>query len=381
MNINFDRIRYLVSVQKWQKVKRPFLAARQIIAQVGMPNLLFRCPLSPNWPFLARHYLLPWLTHHAKILTGKRLKHSRVCRIIVVFSMMHVALIFAQNTSSESSILILNTDKSVAKYSIAQTAFERSVKATCTTFDLESNWVGEVALKELIDNTEPDLIYCIGSRSSILASRLENNRPLVVSSVLNWQRIPFAGNVYGVANELTPKTQITMALYLFPKMTKIGVLYSKKYNEEWIQLATSEGRDRGIEIVSCDVLNSRDVSRNLKILQKKVDALWVIPDPMVMASRDQVLTIYKNCDLSKLPIFAHDPVYADIGAVTVIAVDIPTIGRQAAGLVDDILQGKPQPQRFQNPVGTKIIVNLKNIEKYGLKFNEKALGIVTRVIK
>ena len=65
----------------------------------------------------------------------------------------------------------------------------------------------------------------------------------------------------------------------------------------------------------------------------------------------------------------------------VISPDIPTIGRQAAGLADEVMADEEIEEKFQDPAGSAITLNMKVVEKYKLKLNEDALDSVNQLIK
>ena len=55
-------------------------------------------------------------------------------------------------------------------------------------------------------------------------------------------------NTYGVSVELLPSMQLTLYRYFFPGINKIGVVYSKDYNKEWLETVIKSAKDVGITI-------------------------------------------------------------------------------------------------------------------------------------
>ena len=45
--------------------------------------------------------------------------------------------------------------------------------------------------------------------------------------MFTWNHLPYP-------TELPPGMQLMMSRYFFPNVSKIGVLYSEKYNKEWL---------------------------------------------------------------------------------------------------------------------------------------------------
>ena len=64
-----------------------------------------------------------------------------------------------------------------------------------------------------------------------------------------------------------------------------------------------------------------------------------------------------------------------------VSPDVPTIGRQAAGLAEEIFTGATPAEAFQSPAGSEITVNLTAARRYELELNEDALASVNRIIE
>ena len=285
------------------------------------------------------------------------------------------------HTGGGSSLLILNSDKSVKKYLTTQESFEEVASCPTDEIDLGVEGVDNLSLGRLIEQKKPKAIYCIGSKAYLTAQALAGETNIILSSAINWQRFSVGKTTYVISNELSTETQLTMFRYFFPEIKKVGVLYSKEYNNEWVEIAERNGRDFGIEVVGSAVKGPRDNKGVLNELLPQVDGLWLIPDPVVLANVKSVKRVFAIADKLRKPVFAYDPVFADNGAAIIMSPDIPTVGRQAAGLAENLLSDEPIAQRILNPVGSEIMVNMKSIEKYGLKLNEEALDSVNTIIE
>jgi putative ABC transport system substrate-binding protein len=178
--------------------------------------------------------------------------------------------------------------------------------------------------------------------------------------------------------------EITLFRLFFPNVQKIGVLYSKKYTEEWFKNATNEAkemREMGveIEIMGRSISQTKQVIPTLKKLLEKVDAFWLISDPELMSTKEDLLNILQECDARKIPVFSYHEAFADFGAILIVSADNLTIGRQAAGIVREILSGNKLDEKVQFPAGSRIIFNLTKVKEYGLQYNEDAIGFANEV--
>ncbi len=284
-------------------------------------------------------------------------------------------------TAAEPVIMILSSDASVNKYSIAQDTFKETINRVTIDVDLGAESATEPIVENIILDNNPDLLYCIGSKAYFVAKKYAGDKNLVVTSAINWERFKLTQKTFGVANELPTGMQLTFFRYFFPEIKKIGVLYSKKYNKEWLEQTIADGKDVDIEIIGRSVARTKDIKRALTKLLPKVDAVWLTSDPIVLAEKDSIQMIFSKSDELKIPVFAYDTAFASYGAVLMIAADIPTIGQQAGNLAQELLDNSKIDEKFQSPVGSSITLNMKKIVEYGIKLNKDALDSVNEIIE
>ncbi len=175
--------------------------------------------------------------------------------------------------------------------------------------------------------------------------------------------------------------QSTYFRYFFPDLQRIGILYSRAHNQEWAQEAIAAGREVGLQMIAVEIERPRDASRALADLLPRIDALWLIPDPVVLSTAQSAQELFDRARAAKKPILTYHAAFVDLGACFVISPDTPTIGRQAALLVKDLAQAKTLPKEFQNPAGSEIVLNLRQAREHGVRVNEDALANVNRIIR
>ena len=298
-----------------------------------------------------------------------------ICFIALVF------LLSVLSADEGPKIMVINSNAAVDKYKVAQEEFTRTISTPVVELDLgDRKWkIGEI--EDILYDEYPDLVYCIGTKAYLLANRFISDRNIVFSSVINWRRLSLSKKTYGVSNELNPEMQITLYRYIFPGLKRIVVLYSSKYNKHWFNEAQKAGKEMGVEIIGRSLSKRRNTLPELKELLKEVDALWLISDPVVMSDKKTLIELFKQCDVSKIPILSYHDAFADYGAMVIVSVDNPTTGRQAAAISQEVLSKDVVRKKVQLPAGSHIFFNLKKAEEYGLKYREMALSAVNRVIE
>jgi putative tryptophan/tyrosine transport system substrate-binding protein len=314
------------------------------------------------------------INHQTRPLGSKSARRTIAGGVLLAFALGVYLPMKAQ--TPHRRVLILNSDRSVEKYEVAQAAFESTIDAQTIDVDLAARRLSETQLRRMLQAEMPTAIYCIGSDAYQQASSVARDQTIVMSSVINWQRFPSRRNTLVIASELPAESQLTMFRYFFPSVKRLGVLYSSEYNREWMTQAVSAGRDVGVEVTGESVRRSSSVARELRALLPRVDALWITADPVVL-TEETIAEIFRQCHEAKKPVFAYSPAFADLGATLMVSPDFPTIGRQAAGL----LQSSEPGGTVQSPAGSEIILNLRTIKEYALEFNPEALDSVNSVIR
>ncbi|MBC8178500.1 MAG: ABC transporter substrate-binding protein [Deltaproteobacteria bacterium] len=298
-----------------------------------------------------------------------------ICFIGLVF------LLSVLSADEGPKIMVINSNAAVDKYKIAQEEFTKTISTPVVEIDLGGRkWkIGEI--EDLLYDEYPDLVYCIGTKAYLLANKFISDRNIVFSSVINWHRLPLSQKTYGVSSELNPEMQITLYRYIFPGLKRIGVLYSSKYNKHWFNEAQKAAKEMGIEIIGRSLSKRRNTLPELKGLLKEIDALWLISDPVVMSDKKTLIEVFKQCDISKIPILSYHNAFAEYGAMVIVSVDNPTTGRQAAAISREVLSKDVVRKKVQLPAGSHIFFNLKKADEYGLKYREMALSAVNRIIE
>jgi len=306
------------------------------------------------------------------------MKLHRFTWLIAGLLLMYPASLTADK---ESKVLLINSDARVEKYRVAQEVFTRDLSRHVHVINLDDTKWKAADVENLLYDEYPDLVYCIGSKAYLIAHRYISEKDIVFSSIVNWQRLPVTKKTYGVSGELHSGMQMTLFRYIFPEVKKIGVLYSTRYNSQWFNNASAEAKAMGIEIIGRSISKSKHTIDALNELMPVSDALWLISDPLVMTDKENLTKLFKDCEAKKLPVFSYHDIFVDYGALLVVSVDEPTIGRQAAGIAREVLAAGKIEDKIQYPAGSHVILNLKKVKEYGLHYNEEALSAVNQIVE
>lgn len=280
------------------------------------------------------------------------------------------------------TILLINSDASVNKYKAAHQEFQKAIPHSFPVMevDLADKTWGIPDVEELLADEDPGIIYCIGSKAYLIANRFASEKNIVFSSIVNWLRLPVTPKTYGVSNELHAVMQLMLFRYIFPDIQKIGVLYSEKYTGQWFEKVKTEAKEMGVGIIGYAVSERNSIPALNKLLPD-INAFWLISDPEILSGKKDLLEILNVCGTRKIPVFSYHEAFAELGAALIISADNYTIGRQSAGIVAEILSGSRIDEKVQFPAGSHIIMNLRKVKEFGLRYSEDALGSVNHIIE
>ena len=300
---------------------------------------------------------------------------------LFVFILLSLFTLQALYAGNHGKVIVINSDMSVDKYNRVQTELKSRIDNIETIFDLGSKLVNESKIKGKILEIGPDVICCIGSKAFQFAEKFTEDKNIVFAMAINWRRFPIGENTYGVSNELPLSMQLMTYRYFFPDIKKIGVLYSKAYQKEWMNIAVKSARELDFEIIGKPVNKTKYVKKNLKKLLPDVDAVMLIPDPIVMNTLESVNAIFEQSAEAQKPVFAYSKAFVYFGPALIVAPDLITMGKQTAVLAQDLIKGHKFEEKVKNPAGTHIILNLTKAEEYGMDLNEDALDSVNEIIR
>lgn len=299
------------------------------------------------------------------------------CKVLILLTVFWVSTGFAQS----SKVLIVNSDNTVFRYEKIATEFKKVIQQNAyqlTEFNLNSH--AEVELKQLIQQENPELIYCIGTKAYSLARNYAPNKKVLFSAAINWRRLDIGEGTYGVANELASAQEISLLRYFFPTIKKIGLLYNDKFSREYVETIKKDALALDITVISQPINDEKEISEALNELLPKIDMFWIISDPVVLSNKESVQKIFQSAQQQKKPVYTYSDVFIAYGAVLAISADIATIGRQSASLAMMIDKDKVPAGTVQNPAGSTVTLNKCTLDALQLNFNKDALDSVNKIV-
>jgi len=284
--------------------------------------------------------------------------------------------------ADQDTVLILNTRQGVAKYDIVIEHFRQNISTPIKEYDLSSAHITAKKLQSIFSKANHKLIYCVGSKACKDAFPYHKDKNIVFSSIINWQRIispEQSRQIFGVTNEFSSEMLLTLFRLFVPDINDIGIIYSQKYNQEWVEELKSHAKSIKINIFAQAISKRSAFYPTMINLLKKIKVFWLISDPVVMRNQKHFYEITYLCDKYHVPIFSYNSLFIERGITLTVSTDLPTIGRQAASIATDLLSDKILTNKIQYPAGSYISVNMSQVKKYHLTINQDAFGLINHI--
>lgn len=307
------------------------------------------------------------------------MKMISFCKLLILLTLFGANAGFAQS----SKILIVNSDNAVYRYEKIADEFKKVLQQNTyqwVEFNLDSHADAEAELKQAIQQENPALIYCIGTKAYSLARNYASNKKILFSAAINWRRLNISEKTYGIANELSSAQEISLLRYFFPTVKTIGLFYNDRFSREYVETIKKDALALGIHIVNQSINDAQEISDSLNELLPKIDMFWIIPDPVVLSSKESVQQIFQSAQQQKKPVYAYSDVFIEQGAVLAISADIATIGRQSANLALMINKDKVPSGTVQSPAGSTVTLNKCIVDALQVNFNQDALDSVNKIM-
>lgn len=253
-------------------------------------------------------------------------------------------------------------------------------------------------VEDYINSIKPRLIVLIGNLPIRIYTVYQNQNPKaeyppsVALSALYVDRLIVAiKNIVGIRHEIPAVTSLVKMRELTGRpMEKVGVLY-RSWMRDYIKLNAEFCQLEGIELVGVEIPNTLSIQKikyHLKhLLNKDIDALWVINDNAMLSSR-----LMQNVWVPSVKQFSK-PVIVGVEGLTATALNFGTfsvvpdqyaLGIQGAGLIGNILDDKIwqlDQKKIYEPLSVKKLLNLRLMKKHNIDVQESMLETLDGLIE
>ncbi len=240
--------------------------------------------------------------------------------------------------------------------------------------------VGERLMAKLAADP-PEAVFALGAKAAWLVSHQLPQVPMVHAMVLDPSRYGIDGPaVTGIRMQPPPDLVLAQLQLLAPDVKRLGIVLSTTNNDPMIGEAIQAARNAGYTVIARRVGNERDVRAALRRMPAEVDAVWLLPDPVVVTPRNfQVLQA--EALAAHLPVLAYSEGLVQAGALMCVAPDPDAVGRMAADQLLRHFAGENIGVLDRAaPEVVRVVLNRQTQEAIGLTIDPTLLAFVDEVL-
>jgi putative ABC transport system substrate-binding protein len=192
------------------------------------------------------------------------------------------------------------------------------------------------------------------------------------------------GNLTGVAG-LSPDLagkRLELLRELAPSLSKVAVLWNPANSAEELAVKVTEtaARSLGMSLIVEHAGSPGEFRRAIAaIAQSDAKSIVVLPDPMFLANREQLVELIRQ---SRLPAIYMETGFVAAGGLISYGPNFTELFRRAAAYVDKILKGaKPGDLPVEQPTKFELVINLKTGKALGIEVPPTLLARADEVIE
>ena len=187
--------------------------------------------------------------------------------------------------------------------------------------------------------------------------------------------------VTGVTHEIAPDMQLAQLALVAPEVKKLGMILSEGNARLDSSEAIAAAERAGLELQVLRVSTERHVRRSWHRLRSEVDAIWIVPDPLVVTP-ENFRYLRDQAAFAGIPTIASSEDLVRAGALMCVAPDREVVGSQLVELTNALLGGTPiESLPVQEPGAVRVLLNVDTQHAIGLIIDEFTLDFIDEVVE
>jgi putative ABC transport system substrate-binding protein len=260
-------------------------------------------------------------------------------------------------------------------------AFLEQIHGAPRVFNLHGRASEAAAVVAQLKSNPPQVVFCVGAKAAYAVHNGLPDVKLVYASVLDPKRYGITGQgVTGVSMTIDPVTFLSQFVGFFPDVHTIGVVRGSETTDQRLLAMSAAAVEIDRKLVIAEAGGPGDLRRMVHDLSEQgVDAVWVPPDRSILTTSGY-RTLADEARRRHLPLLVDTASMVEAGGLFTMTPDPQGVGKQAAALVQAILEGQPVP-RSADPEKLEVVLNLRTIEAAELPFDRAMLDFADRVVQ
>lgn len=241
-------------------------------------------------------------------------------------------------------------------------AADKTRRYNVTVETCQGNAATAAQILEKFANSQTDVAVTVGTLPSQVAfkSAQEGRLKVVFASVTNPKDIAPSFekvSMTGVSNFVPLRPQLEMFRKIQPSLKNLGMIYntSEANSSYIIRQMEPLCREMGIRLITQGISKITELWQAVEKILPTVDAIFISNDNLVLSCMENLCAL---CAKKNVPVYVSDTDQVAKGCVAALGPNQVDIGRQAAVLVQRILNGEAADSiPLEAPQTTEWVVN------------------------
>jgi putative ABC transport system substrate-binding protein len=258
--------------------------------------------------------------------------------------------------------------------------------------------VGDGHIEKLVEMAEElvhlkvDVIFAFTTSAAQTVKKATKEIPIIMGASGDPVALGFVeslarpgGNITGMVTNAGAEIygkQLELLKEAVPKATRVAMLWNPAIPQNPLQLKETRAAAPvlNVTLLSFEAKEPNEIATAFTAMkQDRVDALTVLPDPMLLGQRQKIADLAIK---HRLPAMYGIPEHIEAGGLMAYAANRLDVFRRAATYVDKILKGaKPADLPMEQPTKFDFIVNLKAAKQIGLTIPPTVLARADKIIR
>ncbi len=284
-----------------------------------------------------------------------------------------------QGVARAEEVAILKSAE-IGAYSEAISAFKSSLPASFhinLEYDLQGDMAKGRSLARRIRASDASLVLAVGLKAALAAKLEILDIPVIMCLVLDPQKYDLpASNMVGLSLTIPFEKHFEPLRALVPQISTIGVLFDPNKTQGLYDQLQRDVTARGLTLVSQEVHSEQEVSQVLQILDKDIDALWLLPDSTVLTENTLDFLISSTLE-ANIPLVGFSAGLVRSGATTGAFLRYADLGHHAASVATTLLTSTAGRVlgTLISPEKIRTAINLRSASYLGLSPQPKTLRL------
>src|SRR6516165_7888642 len=235
-----------------------------------------------------------------------------------------------------------------------------------------------------------DVIFAVGTEAALAMKEATSVIPIVfpvagdpvVTGLVGSLARP-GGNVTGLSNQAIDlgRKRLEILREVLPGLSRLAIMANAAYAGGAPEMGEVRAATRklGVELVPLEPRRTEEITPALESLKDRVEALYVVGDPLMNLNRMRINTFALA---ARLPTMYAQREYVESGGLMSYGPNYPDLNRRAADYVDKILRGtKPGDIPVKQPTKFDLVINLITAKALGIDVPPTLLARADEVIE